>query len=225
LQREIPPEYRAHLRHRAQAMLAGGQQRVTFRGFLIGAFLSFFLAIGAPYANMIVRGTYMSLDFSTPGAIFLFLFLIGVLNAVLKLARRLRTAAALCAALSTGWIAAYWPGAALDWYSPGLLFSTFLVVLSAVNVVAAVRGRSMALNRSDLILVYVMLLIVSALCTMGLSEQILPMLTAVFYYASPQNRWAEKLLPHLPRRHVMVNDGVDNRLFYEGLGSAGASAP
>ena len=64
----------------------------------------------------------------------------------------------------------------------------------------------MALNRADLILVYVMLLIVAAVCTMGLGEQILPMISAVFYYASPQNKWAEKLFPHMPGR-AMVDDG------------------
>ena len=45
----------------------------------------FLLAIGAPYGNMIIRGSYMALDFSTPGAIFLFLLLAGLLNTLFKL--------------------------------------------------------------------------------------------------------------------------------------------
>ena len=52
----------------------GEEERVG--GIACGVFLSFFLAIGAPYGNMIIRGSYMALDFSTPGAIFLFLVMI-----------------------------------------------------------------------------------------------------------------------------------------------------
>jgi hypothetical protein len=167
----------------------------------------------------------MALDFSTPGAIFLFLVLIGALNALLKAARRPWVGAVLLSAVTVAWVVAYWPFARMDWYSPGLLFSTFVFVLLILNLPLALRGGTLALNRSELILVYAMLLIVSALCTMGLGEQILPMLTAIFYYASPQNKWAEKLLPHLPPHRIMVNDGQDNKLFYEGLSKAGQQIP
>jgi len=44
------------------------------RGFWLGSFLCFFLAIGSPYANMAMSASNMSFDFNTPGAIFLFLF-------------------------------------------------------------------------------------------------------------------------------------------------------
>ena len=94
-------------------------------------------------------------------------------------------------------------------------------VLSALRDAA---GRSFALNRSELILVYIMLIIVAALCTMGMTQQLLPLMTGLFYYASPQNKWAEKLLPHVPQR-AMVNDGDNNRLFYEGLESADQAIP
>lgn len=82
-----------------------------------------------------------------------------------------------------------------------------------MNLPLAVRGGSLALNRSELVLVYAMLLIVSALCTMGMAEQILPMLTGVFYLASPENKWAEKLFPHLPER-IVVDDGTGSKLFF-----------
>ena len=82
---------------------------------------------------------------------------------------------------------------------------------------AVARGRSLALNRSELILVYAMMLIVSALCTMGMSEQLPGIISALFYYATPENRWAERLFPLLDRR-IVVDDGAGNVLFYEGVG-------
>ena len=193
MEKEIPAAYQRHLETRQRSILdeAGRSRALTFRGFWVGSFLSFFLAIGAPYGNMIIRGSYMALDFSTPGAIFLFLILIGVLNLLFKLAGQGKIPALLFAlAAAAGWILTYWPFDKLDPYSPGLIVSTFLVVSSFINLPVALRGGSLALNRSELVLVYAMLLIVSALCSMGMGEQILPILTAVFYLASPENKWA-----------------------------------
>ena len=208
-------------------MLAGrDQQKIRLRGFGVGCFLSFFLAVGDPYGSMVIRGTYMANDFNTLGAIFLFLFLIGVLNALFKLGgRRRANALGLVLLAVPGWLWAYWPFDELDPYSPALFFSTFLLLCSLVNVVAVWNGRQLALNRAELILVYAMLVIVSALCTMGLGQQILPMITAVFYYASPQNKWAEKLFPRFPDRPIMVDDGMQNKAFYEGLAKAGQDIP
>ena len=52
----------------------------TFRAIATGSALVLCIALGAPYGNMVVRGSYMALDFSTPGAIFLFFALVGLLN-------------------------------------------------------------------------------------------------------------------------------------------------
>ena len=60
----------------------------TFRAVLTGTVLSLCIACGAPYGNMVVRGSYMALDFSTPGAIFLFFLLVGPLNIIAGTIRR-----------------------------------------------------------------------------------------------------------------------------------------
>ncbi len=175
---------------------------------------------------MVMRGTYMANDFNTPGAIFLFLFLIGVLNLLFKAAGRNKNRALVFAGIvAMGWFHAYQPFDDVDLYSPGLFFSTFLLLSSLGNIFAVWRGRSLALNRGELVLVYAMLLIVSALCTMGLGEQLLPIITALFYFASPENQWAEILFPHLPARHIMVEDGTGNKLFYEGVLGSDQSIP
>jgi len=63
------------------------------RAILTGSILSLCIACGAPYGNMVIRGSYLALDFSTPGAIFLFFLLVGPLNFLAgKLHRRLALA-------------------------------------------------------------------------------------------------------------------------------------
>lgn len=222
MKQELPEVYRRYLSTRRDTPLSGqGMEALSWRGFWVGIFLSFFLAIGAPFGNMIIRGSYMALDFSTPGAIFLFLLLIGILNTLFKWGGR-GTGRAFCLAALTSLLVGYggWPLGTLDYASPAVFLGLFLLASFWFNVAAAIRGTSLALNRSELVLVYAMLLVVSALCTMGLSEQLLPIITAIFYFASPQNHWQEKLFPHLPSR-LLVDDGTGSRLFYEGL-AAGA---
>ncbi len=215
--RGMPAGYREHLASRDRASLRLRSGDLTWRGFLVGGLLSFFLATGAPYANMVLTD-YVSADFDTRGAILLFFLLIGGLNLLFKLAGRgIAHALSLAWVTATGWALAYQPFDELDPYSPGILFSSLLVLASLANVVAVARGRSLALNRTELILVYAMMLIVSALCTMGMSEQLPGMICALFYYASPENQWAERLFPLLDRR-IVVDDGAGNVLFYEGVG-------
>ena len=110
MKKAIPSAYARYIdnRNSDHHSLNDPAQGLTLRGFWVGSFLSFFLAIGAPYGNMIIRGTYMSLDFSTPGAIFLFLFLIGVFNLSLKFAERSLAHALACALpVSAAWLFAY----------------------------------------------------------------------------------------------------------------------
>ncbi|MSR82639.1 MAG: hypothetical protein EXS58_06895 [Candidatus Latescibacteria bacterium] len=59
-------------------------QAFTPRAFVMGALGSLTIAVGDPYATMVIRGSYMALDFSTPGALFLLLLLAGLFNPLLK---------------------------------------------------------------------------------------------------------------------------------------------
>ena len=61
-----------------------------------------------------------------------------------------------------------------------------------------------------------MLLEVSALCTMGMTQQLLPAITGILYFASPENKWVAALVPHFPQRTIIVDDANDNAGFYEG---------
>jgi len=222
--RSIPTEYAHHIDARGEGTVFGAGTAISWRGFWTGSFLSFFLAIGAPYANTAMHATFMAWDFNTPGAIFLFLVLIGLVNVLFKWgARSYARALGLALVAFVSYLAYYLPQAEIDVLQPGLWFASFMVASALINVPLCRRGSGLALNRADLVLVYIMLLIVSALCTMGMSQQLLPVISSLVYYATPQNKWAEKLGPLLPQR-VLVDDGFDNKNFYEGMG-AGAEVP
>ena len=218
MKRQIPAEYDLHLTDRQGAGLSDGNDRtgLSARGFWVGSFLSFFLAIGSPYANMAMRATNMSFDFNTPGAIFLFLVLIGLINALFKwVARSVLSCAGLALISTLAYVSYYLAVGQIDIYKPGFWLASFMVVSLVASVPLVRRGSSLALNRAELVLVYVMLVVVSSLCTMGMTQQLLPAITAFFYYATPENKWIEKLLP-LRSERVLFDDGAQSKGFYEG---------
>jgi len=97
----------------------------TLRSFGLGSVCAVLIAAGAPYCNMVLRGSYMTQDFSTPGAFFLLFVLLGLVNVGLK----------------------------------------FLLPL-------------LSLRRGELLVVYSMMLVASAITTCGLAEYLLPVMTS-----------------------------------------------
>ena len=132
------------------------------RAFVLGALLSLAIAVGDPYANMVIRGSYMGTDFSAAGALFLFFVLVAVAN----------------------------------------------------TAVAAVAPRR-ALRRTELIVIYVMMVVAAAIPTMGFSEYLLTITTGAQYYATPENEWAELILPFVPA-WLVPQDQEAIKWFYEG---------
>jgi len=153
----------------------------------VGAIGSLLIALGAVYAEHLILGSYVALDFSTPGAVFLFFVLAFVINITLG---RLR--------------------------------------------------RRWALSAGELIVAYIMMIVASAIPTMGLTSQLLPLITAPYYYGSGESKWAQYLWPNLqgewtihvfghalviPRKGWLTPiDMTAIRQFYQGLPS-GQSIP
>ena len=218
LNRSIPKYYDKYVADRRSGLSWVNGAQITWRGFWTGTFLSFFLAIGAPYANTAMHATHMAWDFNTPGAIFLFLILIGLLNVLFKWSSTSVRNAILVAAVTVFLYLITYTYEPFEIVRPGWWLAHFLLISTFMNIFATIRGSSLALNRSDLILVYVMMLIVSALCSMGMSQQLLPIISSMVYYATPENKWQELLGPLIPKYSILVNDGKDNIHFYEGLG-------
>ena len=224
----IPNDFRSYLSLRGASVTreeVADHQPLTGRALAIGSFLSFFLGVGANYADIVIKGSYMTLDMSTPGAIFLFLLVVGCLNTLFRAtARRWWIAALVTLALAVAILLDVPSLGDLALHSPGDLMAGFLLVAMAVNTLLATRGGSLALNRSELIVVYIMLIVVASVSTMGLCEAILPAIAGFFYYASPENHWQQLLFPHLPAA-IVVDDGAGNSAFFEGLGAGNYTVP
>jgi hypothetical protein len=134
----------------------------TGKAIATGTLLSLGIALGDPYGTMVIRGSYMALDFGTPGAIFLFFILVAIVNTGLKLAR-----------------------------------------------------PSLALRRGELLVVYIMMIVASAIATMGLSGYLLTIITGAQYYATRENEWGELILPFIPEWMVPQSQEAI-KWFYEG---------
>jgi len=97
----------------------------------------------------------------------------------------------------------------------GVVF-LFLLVVAVINPFLSLVRRRAFLSRPELIVVFIMLLIASAVPTWGLIGQLLPIIAGGPYYATPANRWDTDVVAHLPDWAVIKDVYVvDN--FYEGL--------
>ena len=136
---------------------------LTLRSLLIGSFLVFSIGSGAPYANMALRGSYMALDFSNAGAIFLFFTLVLLCHTGLKLIH-----------------------------------------------------HRLGFRNQELVVIYIMALVGSSIPTLGLTENLLPIISGVFYYATPENEWASLIHPYVPSWMVPQSESAV-KYFFEGL--------
>ncbi|MFH1570100.1 MAG: DUF6785 family protein [Gemmatimonadota bacterium] len=101
-----------------------------------------------------------------------------------------------------------------DFSTAGALFLFFLLVGGANALLRALLPGA-ALGRRELLVVYVMMVMASAVATMGLSQYLPPILAAAQYYAAPENEWATLILPHVPG--WMVPQSAEAiKHFYEG---------
>ena len=125
---------------------AAAEQPVSFtwRGFAVGALLALCIGVGAPYGIIMLQGSFMALNSSSPGAIFLFFVLVVVVNTLLR-----------------------------------------------------ALGRGLALGRADLVLIYAMMLLASTVPTQAFVGYLIPIISGLYYYATPENNWGEVFFPHV----------------------------
>jgi len=104
---------------------------------------------------------------------------------------------------------------AANYYPVGLGIA-FLAVVMVVNVALKALRRSWALGEGELGVVFVMAAVAITMPTHGVAGYLLSWVSAPHYFASPENRWGDYVLPHL-RRWAVVEGGPALRWFYEGL--------
>lgn len=89
-----------------------------------------------------------------------------------------------------------------------------LFVLTLVNVAVARRYPRLALNQGELMVVYVMLSVSTAMGGHDMMGNLLPNITNVFWFDNPQNNW-EKFHRYIPQWFA-VRDKSILKGFYEG---------
>ena len=97
--------------------------------------------------------------------------------------------------------------------TPAAFFLLFVVLL--VHVLLRCCRRTWGFTRGELITATVMMMVAAAIPTRGVTGMLLPMVTGVYYYASPENGWAERLHPHLAE-WTLVSGPEAVRGLYEG---------
>lgn len=97
--------------------------------------------------------------------------------------------------------------------NPGSIFLFFVVAV--LNLLLGAVHRRLALDKSELAVVYIMLLVANTLPARGFSGYVPPTATGAFYYANPENNWKELIHPYLPR-WAAVHDEEAVVRYYEG---------
>ena len=93
-----------------------------------------------------------------------------------------------------------------------ILFFYFVFLLNAL--VGALR-RQWMLTRPELALIYIMWIIATPIPERGLTSFLLPHITSVIYYATPENNW-DSLFPFIPDWMIPHHDFEQIKYFYEG---------
>jgi len=98
--------------------------------------------------------------------------------------------------------------------TPAAFFLLFVFLLS-VHVFLGFLKRRWAFQRGELITIFIMMMVATAIPTRGVIGMLLPMITGTFYYATPENEWADLIHPLLSD-WMVVYDPLAVKEFYEG---------
>ena len=132
--------------------------------------------------------------------------------------KALLTGTALCLVVSTvmpfGMLVmgtVQWSG---DFISAGAILLIFVAVL--LNTPLQLLKSRWALTPQELVIAYTMVLVGSAIPTVGLTAQLIPFLGEIFYYATPENDWQSLLQPYI-KPWLVPQDEAAVWSFFEGL--------
>ena len=113
-------------------------------------------------------------------------------------------------------------GMSSDYITAGAV-AVFFLLTAFLNPLLKLVHLPWGFNRGELAVVYAMLIIASTIPTWGFSANLIPMLPAVYYFATAENDWAELIHPHI-HRWMVVQDRDAVTYFFEGL-PEGAAIP
>ena len=103
---------------------------------------------------------------------------------------------------------------AADYSTGAALFLFFLVTLLINPLAKLLTGTS--LHTGELATVYIMMIVGAAIPSWGLTMNLIPLLGGFFYYATPENDWANIIQPYISRFFVPEDSAAIQKLF-EGM--------
>ena len=92
----------------------------------------------------------------------------------------------------------------------------FLLVVAVANPLIRLLSRARAFTRAEVVVIYCMMLCGAGIPSFGLTEYLFPTLVGFRYYASPENRWDDIFIKHVPN-WMAPTDEVAVTAFFEGL--------
>ena len=99
--------------------------------------------------------------------------------------------------------------------TPAAFFLLFIILLTA-NLLLGLLSPRRALQRGELIVIFIMMMVATAIPTRGVIGMLLPMITGTHYYATYENNWAGLVHPFLTDWMVVDNPRAIKN-FYEGV--------
>jgi hypothetical protein len=99
--------------------------------------------------------------------------------------------------------------------TPAAFFLLFLLIAFVQPLLGLLR-RAWLFNRAELLLITVMMMLTTAIPSRGLVGPLIPAISSILYYATPENNWSDTLLPFIPN-WMIVHDEEAVKFFYEGL--------
>ncbi|MCM8772547.1 MAG: hypothetical protein NC922_05740 [Candidatus Omnitrophica bacterium] len=101
-------------------------------------------------------------------------------------------------------------------YSTGWAIFIFFIYILLFNQFSKKFIKKLYLTPSELITVYIMMIVACAIPSWGFTMNLIGLLGGIFYYATPTNRWDEMIHPYLPS-HLFPKDYKTIWYLYEGL--------
>jgi len=106
----------------------------------------------------------------------------------------------------------YIPGGPIN----GASILALIILLGPLNGLLLWRWRSKGLSRQEILTAYGMVLLTASIVGWGYIGWATVLITAGQYFASPENRWAELILPYVPP-WMQVNEPIAVRWLWEGI--------
>ena len=121
--------------------------------------------------------------------------------------------------VGVGLVAPYWAvftynGVGFAPASPGAIL--FLMVTVLASAAVGLISRRLSLSKADLVLIFCMLLVAITVPTWGTMFFLIGTMVYPFYFATPENRFADLLHPYIPS-WIVPQDVQAIKDYYEGL--------